>query len=851
MSKADCIAALVRGGIDEAKARDIVDGMAQEKKLLGAQASASDLAAAWSKQMDAAKKAAIQQRRHAALNVIKRQTIDDFIGSVKAEGFGTLDALEAMMVGSNKTFTGARQSAMSKRWGILDSWMGPMINDLEAIPGALRMMRDDESFSYAVMREMISPDSTGDEVARKTAQVFSDYAELSRQRANSAGAAIGKLDGWAPQSHDPVRMLAKDSGGVDGWTQFVTDRLDIERTFPEIAGDADAVKEALASVFTTITTGRGLGLTAAGKGVSTGPRNLAKGMGKSRVLHFKSADGAVEYHQRYGRGNILHNVLNNMEYTARNVSLMETFGPNPEAMIKGLLDTEKDAVRRDATMDAGEKSKRLKELDGAWSDGFVTTGSIARWYAELSGQTFTPVNQFWARLGSGTRGLQSMAKLGGATLSALADVFVKANALRHRGHNLLESYHGAFTQFMIEGRTDAETKALARRLGAFIDGSMSDINNRFNAQDQMSGAMSKAMNTFFKWSGLTGWTEAHKAGFITAFSRELGENAGKSFDAMDEHLQTVLRRQGITPERWGVLRKLVEKGPDGNTYLVPERAHMLSRDAILELLPESTKRTRKPGVIDAAIQRERNALETQLMGVYADECRYAIIEPDDKTRAAMVWGTRPGTFMGEALRFVTQFKSFPIAYYQRILSEGKWKRAADANLPAKLLGLSHFIVMTWTFGYLAMTLKDIAKGKKPKDPLKIDTLMAAAMQSGGAGLYGDFLFGKVSRTGNTLAENLAGPTLSTVGKGFTVAQQFIRGDVQDAGADALRFVLDNTPGINLWYTRAALDYALLFHVREMLSPGTLRRTESKMRSEYNQEYMLPPSSVIKRGGGFR
>ena len=77
----------------------------------------------------------------------------------------------------------------------------------------------------------------------------------------------------------------------------------------------------------------------------------------------------------------------------------------------------------------------------------------------------------------------------------------------------------------------------------------------------------------------------------------------------------------------------------------------------------------------------------------------------------------------------------------------------------------------------------------------------------------------------------------------------IRGDFE--AGDAFYLALNNTPYVNLWYTRAALDYAITYHIQEMLSPGVLRRRERRLKEEFGQEFILPPSSVIKRGGGYR
>ena len=150
-----------------------------------------------------------------------------------------------------------------------------------------------------------------------------------------------------------------------------------------------------------------------------------------------------------------------------------------------------------------------------------------------------------------------------------------------------------------------------------------------------------------------------------------------------------------------------------------------------------------------------------------------------------------------------------------------------------------------------MTAKDLARGKAPRDPLKGETILAALAQSGGAGILGDFFLGKMDRMGNSFAGTLAGPLVGELGRVPVIVGQLLRGEFADAGEDGLRFALDNTPFINLWYTREALNWALLYHVREALSPGTLARTERKMQEEYGQRFIISPAGAIQRGGGFR
>jgi hypothetical protein len=87
--------------------------------------------------------------------------------------------------------------------------------------------------------------------------------------------------------------------------------------------------------------------------------------------------------------------------------------------------------------------------------------------------------------------------------------------------------------------------------------------------------------------------------------------------------------------------------------------------------------------------------------------------------------------------------------------------------------------------------------------------------------------------------------------------QAVKGDPVGARDKAIRLGMARMPYANLWWAKSALDYGMMFHLREWMSPGTLRRSEDALRRDFNQRYLniggldLTPSKNIKRGGGFR
>lgn len=72
-------------------------------------------------------------------------------------------------------------------------------------------------------------------------------------------------------------------------------------------------------------------------------------------------------------------------------------------------------------------------------------------------------------------------------------------------------------------------------------------------------------------------------------------------------------------------------------------------------------------------------------------------------------------------------------------------------------------------------------------------------------------------------------------------------DLPGTAKDALDLALNKAPFINLWYARAALDWLLLLHVREMLLPSALRRMERKLKKAFGQGNAIPPSRLCAYG----
>lgn len=241
----------------------------------------------------------------------------------------------------------------------------------------------------------------------------------------------------------------------------------------------------------------------------------------------------------------------------------------------------------------------------------------------------------------------------------------------------------------------------------------------------------------------------------------------------------------------------------------------------------------------------REELADRMYNFYADRVGFAAIKPDAKTRAVLLQGTQPGTWLGTGMRLVTQFKSFPVAFLQKAMGSSLYGSGADTlgqavRSPKAMGEVASLVLASTVLGYMSMVAKDLVKGREPRDPRDPRTMMAALQQGGGMGIYGDFLFGEArARTGGTLIATLAGPTLGTADDLTDIWRRIRNGD--DAAAKTFNTALSNTPFMNVFYLRPVLDYMILNSLTEALNPGALRRREALITKQNEQGWLMRPS----------
>ena len=769
---------------------------------------------------DAAEAARIERRNRMINMVVERRLLDLARVADEQTGDPAL-GLQSALVGVNTPFEGAQRSVDSLAQGLMAKYGGGLIADLRKrnlLSAFNRMSTDMERDVARVMSDLNKASPEGVKVsadARAIAEIMHKYQSAAVDRQNRAGAYIRKRDGYVVrQSHDPGKM---QRAGLDAWKDSVRNKIDVVK----MDLGPDELEDFLDSAFLSLTSGVRLTQQVSDISVAfTGPRNLAKKDSASRVILFKNSDDWMDYNQEFGTGSLRESYMQGLSSSARSTALMSQFGTNPQAML--------DRVTALLEQKHRDDPKKLKGIRG------TLLGNIQAQMDEVTGDVNIGAHTTAARINTTFRAVQTMAKLGGSAISALSDVAFLATNRMYQGQSVTQSWTDALTA-AVEGFSKGEKREFADLMGAGIEGQLGDFMSRFNTQDSVAGRTSKLMSVFFKLNLLGPWTDANKRGVTFMISRDLAKNATMPFDQLPPDLNRLLKIYGMDARKWEVARLAVRKADDGREYLMPGDVQNVSGKPFSGLSQDQQRRL-------------RDEVSENLFALLTTEADFSVPSSGARERAIMRQGYRPGTISGEAVRFVGQFKSFGITALTKVLG-----RQVYGHTPGKAqlrgnLGLVNAIAGTTVLGYFIMQAKEMMKGREPR-PMDAKAFVAAALQGGGLGIYGDFLFGEANRFGGGTLGTIAGPSIGAITQAVDTLQMARFGDA--TGADFINLAKGNIPFANLFYVKGALDYLLWYQLQEMVNPGYLRRMERRVKRENNQTYWLPPTSMVATGGGFK
>ena len=157
---------------------------------------------------------------------------------------------------------------------------------------------------------------------------------------------------------------------------------------------------------------RGIHRTIATEGLNKMEPGQFKGSGaranrgsEHRELHFKGADAYLEYMAAYGRGSLYDAMSGHVGRVARDIALVERYGPNPNAQMRLQFDL---AAKADGTPVDNLRRTTFMRPQAFWS--------------QLNGDANAVASHTLAKLAQHARNVQVFGKLGGAVISSITDL---------------------------------------------------------------------------------------------------------------------------------------------------------------------------------------------------------------------------------------------------------------------------------------------------------------------------------------------------------------------------------------------------------------------------------------------
>lgn len=666
-------------------------------------------------------------------------------------------------------------------------------------------------------------------------------------RKNAAGADIHYTPGHVPQLWEPSSVRLFGLSAADKarlvtasaatrramvtraqarWVEFVLPRVDRGRYLDPETGlpmHDEQLSEVLSGIWRTIASS---GLTG---DVVVGEAALATSLGARREVWFKDPQSFVEANREFGARDLFSAISGEATRHAREIALLEMFGPNPTMGFKTLL-AEGMARQAEGNLGAGRKGSHRAEII----------------FNELAGKGLGPPEDkasfdslasydLVSRASKGMRNLIASAKLGMLPFSQINDLATFRMMAISDGlgtGRTLRNFLAAFNPL------NSADRMAARQYSIMAQMMIGDAALRFGGDTgNGQGWTSRLANATVKWSGAQHWTDTGKMGFQITIGQRLAEARGIDFAKLPERQRLMLERYGIDAAGWDIVRRAQPVELFGYDTITP-----LSVSKVVD--PGwHTKSAKVSEASDAQIRE----VAARIGALMAEEADVAILQPGAKEKALAAGSTYEGTISGELMRSVFFFKTFTVAMITKA-----WPRVIESRGPGlgRAGAVTEFLLANMIAGALTIQLREIARGRNPRDTYEPEFWAAAFAQAGGFGIFGDFVFADQNRFGGGLAESIMGPQWGLIGDAqrLTVGnlQQAAAGDDPKFAAEAIQFGKNYAPLMNLWYTRIALDHLLFYHAQEAANPGYLRRVRKRVERD-GQTWWWDPADAAPEG----
>lgn len=496
-----------------------------------------------------------------------------------------------------------------------------------------------------------------------------------------------------------------------------------------------------------------------------GIKSIVNSRNHHRIFHFKDAESMQAWNAKYGADSLYQNVVDYADRIGKDVGILETYGPKPEAFIRSML---KEAAITDPI--AANKSKdavyrHFRAVTGQWDRSLDPT--MSKWLATY-------------------RSMNVANKLGSTVIDAAVMDAVGLNAVvkSMRGLPVLKTIYDNFKTLLTPG-LNVDKKEWAR-LGWLNESFINEALYHLRASEAEGGHKLAAnlAEGVMKYTGLTRITNTTKGVNV----KHLGETlASQDLDKMPKAFKNWMAANGVDDNLIKLARQVGTETVDqwGINVISPAKMYEAGY----------TQEAAKIGALFNRVQEIVSPTSApELKAWFSDFERGSAIKQflagSSKTFTGYV-----GSFYNNHLRVLAALPGYG--------DKAKWTAATFTSLTAS--------------GLIATWMRDIVNGKDPK--FDDETLLKAISRANVLPVVGDYLLSSGSRYGTGgLMDQVGGVFMSDVSKAGKAVSSFIN-DKPKQGAQQTQQLLENLiPGKNAWFAGLALKRTILDQVRYLYDP---------------------------------
>lgn len=786
-----------------------------------------------------------QQKRADALGKSIEEIAAQDIRNAKIKAFRKLQTAQLIRrIGLNRSDTLDGKTRIFKRYmrltaadkvASVEFILSKFVNELNK--NDLWDVFQSPDYSDLVAQAIQDPESVSNLKVKQIGHIVRDLFEYQRNMLNIHGGFVGKLDDYIVSQTHNINKLISPTGTTlgdikmraqlvarHGWSQAsqmiretaynrwkneIWDQLDHDRTF----GDRDdpEKEEFLRAAYDHLTH-----YVTPGAGeeeeIMGFPQRLPLGskVGAQRKLHFKNGMW-VKYNETYGTGTTQSSIIHTLTRNAENLALMRNFGYDPDRLFTHI---HRNVLKKpDADM-----------LRYEW-DG-------------ITGAANVPVDALLAKIGSSLRAIASLTKLGGVVVTAIPDLNNRMVMMKSNGVGFLDGYANYAKDSLSVMSNEREAKELALMLGIVGKTHMGNITTRFWTPESPLQALSKAQDVWFKFNLLHQWDYLNQTTAAMGLSKNLASLKDLEFQNLPESLQETFKNYEIGKDEWNLIRNKSLKPYKNENYLTPDSADHITDEEAQSYL---TNKNLDYGKNSEDIVRDQ--IKSKLQAYLHDQSSLVSLTPDSYDRALVLRGTRPGTLLGEFLRFFGQFKYYNIAFTRKIV------KSAFVGPAAGLATGAQFIVSGMILGYISYAMKSFLQTGQIPDPFtanrdQLKNIISQSFITGGSGgIYTSWMANWKDQLTSQLGETLTPAGAEAPSDLLNIAQQAIRefalNDPKAHPAKAAsRFLKNDVPFVNAFYTKYVFDHMILNDMMNRVDPGYMTRKQRKFQQDYNGKYLF-------------